>query len=132
MGSRTNRGFAKEPSMKELDKFCPLPRLTATPRQVDQSATNSGGVLASYRFFFNAHHGVEAIHGYAPNTQNFLSIVCIGSSGKKIKWKAGLLRSSSSIRAFRPFRSRLARELECFRIQKILSRPSFIWRKLVM
>jgi hypothetical protein len=37
-------------------------------------------------------------------------------------WKAGLLRSSSSIRAFRPFRSRLARELECFRIQKILSR----------
>src|SRR3979490_1075231 len=40
---------------------------------VDQSATNSGGVLASYRFFFNSHHGVEANYGYALNTQNFFS-----------------------------------------------------------
>src|SRR6266849_3792691 len=36
MGSRTNRGFAKEPSMNGLDKFCPPPRLTATPRQVER------------------------------------------------------------------------------------------------
>src|SRR6266478_8235543 len=36
-GIRTNRGFAKEPSMNELEKFCPPPRLTATPRQVEPS-----------------------------------------------------------------------------------------------
>jgi outer membrane immunogenic protein len=38
---------------------------------VDQSATNSGGVLASYRFFFNNHNGVEVNYGYALNTQNY-------------------------------------------------------------
>jgi len=37
------------------------------------SATNSGGVLGSYRFFFDAHSGVEVNYGYALNTQNFLS-----------------------------------------------------------
>jgi outer membrane immunogenic protein len=46
---------------------------TTTSNGVDQSATNSGGVLASYRFFFDAHNGVEANYGYALNTQNFLS-----------------------------------------------------------
>lgn len=38
---------------------------------VHQSATNSGGVLASYRFFFNRHNGVEANYGYARNTQSY-------------------------------------------------------------
>jgi hypothetical protein len=46
---------------------------TTTSNGVDQSATNSGCVLASYRFFFNAHNDVEANYGYALNTQNFLS-----------------------------------------------------------
>jgi opacity protein-like surface antigen len=46
---------------------------TTTNNGVDQSSTNSGGVLASYRFFFNSHHGLEANYGYARNTQNFLS-----------------------------------------------------------
>jgi opacity protein-like surface antigen len=46
---------------------------TTNSNGVDQGATNSGGVLASYRFFFNAHNGVEANYGYALNTQNFLS-----------------------------------------------------------
>lgn len=45
---------------------------TTTSNDVDQSATNSG-VLASYRFFFSAHNGVESNYGYALNTQNFLS-----------------------------------------------------------
>jgi hypothetical protein len=43
---------------------------TTTCNGVDQSAADSGGVLASYRFFFNVNNGVEA---YALNTQNFLS-----------------------------------------------------------
>jgi len=38
---------------------------------VNQSATNSGGVLASYRYFFTQHQGVEANYGYALNTQNY-------------------------------------------------------------
>jgi outer membrane immunogenic protein len=38
---------------------------------VQQSATNTGGVLASYRFFFNAHNGVEANYGFESNTQNY-------------------------------------------------------------
>lgn len=35
------------------------------------SATNSGGVLGSYRYFFNDHHGVEANYGYSLNTQSY-------------------------------------------------------------
>src|ERR1700682_2594119 len=38
---------------------------------VQQDATNSGGVLASYRFFFTNHHGVEVNYGYALNTQTY-------------------------------------------------------------
>jgi opacity protein-like surface antigen len=38
---------------------------------VRQSATDSGGVLASYRFFFNNNHGVEVNYGYSLNTQSY-------------------------------------------------------------
>src|SRR5882724_4323758 len=38
---------------------------------IENTATNSGGVLGSYRYFFNAHHGVEANYGYSLNTQNY-------------------------------------------------------------
>jgi outer membrane immunogenic protein len=38
---------------------------------VHNSVTNSGGVLASYRFFFSRHSGVEANYGYALNTQDY-------------------------------------------------------------
>jgi hypothetical protein len=46
---------------------------STTSNGVYQSATNSGGILTGYRFFFNAHNGVEANYGYAPNTQNLFS-----------------------------------------------------------
>ena len=46
---------------------------STTYNGVDNTATNSGGVLASYRFFFSKHHGVEANYGYALNTQSYLS-----------------------------------------------------------
>jgi opacity protein-like surface antigen len=39
---------------------------------IENKATDSGGVLASYRFFFSEHHGVEADYGYALNTQKYL------------------------------------------------------------
>jgi outer membrane immunogenic protein len=38
---------------------------------VDQGATNSGGVLASYRFFFTKSNGVEVNYGYSLNTQTY-------------------------------------------------------------
>ncbi len=44
---------------------------STTSDGVRNSATNSGGVLGSYRYFFNAHSGVEANYGYALNTQNY-------------------------------------------------------------
>jgi outer membrane immunogenic protein len=44
---------------------------STTSNGVPQSATNSGGVLASYRYFFNQHHGVEVNYGYALNTQTY-------------------------------------------------------------
>ncbi len=44
---------------------------STTQDTIRQSATNSGGVLASYRFFFDNHNGVEVNYGYALNTQNY-------------------------------------------------------------
>lgn len=42
-----------------------------TDNNVRQSATHSGGVLAGYRYFFNANHGVEVNYGYTLNTQSY-------------------------------------------------------------
>ena len=44
---------------------------STTNNGVEQSATNSGGVLGSYRFFFNNNNGVEVNYGYSLNTQNY-------------------------------------------------------------
>src|ERR1700680_1946788 len=44
---------------------------STTQDGIQQSATNSGGVLSSYRFFFNNNHGVEVNYGYSLNTQNY-------------------------------------------------------------
>jgi outer membrane immunogenic protein len=38
---------------------------------VEQTATNSGGVLASYRYFFNKNNGVEANYAFTTNTQTY-------------------------------------------------------------
>ncbi len=44
---------------------------TTTDNGVQQSATDSGGVLASYRYFFSNSHGVEVNYGYSLNTQTY-------------------------------------------------------------
>src|SRR5262249_38690625 len=44
---------------------------STTDKGVDQGATNSGGVLANYRFFFANNHGVEVNYGYSRNTQTY-------------------------------------------------------------
>jgi len=46
---------------------------TTTQNGIDNKATKSGGVLASYRFFFSTHHGVEANYGYSLDTQKYVS-----------------------------------------------------------
>src|SRR5437868_14627754 len=56
-----------EASVQALGSFVK----TTTSNGVPQSATNSGGVLASYRYFFNQNHGAELNHGYALNTQSY-------------------------------------------------------------
>jgi opacity protein-like surface antigen len=54
---------------------------TTTQNGIDNTATNSGGVLASYRYFFSTHHGVEANYGYTLNTQSYTSAA--GAAGVK-------------------------------------------------
>src|SRR5258708_39869737 len=46
---------------------------STTNNGVEQKATNSGGVLGSYRFFFSRNHGVEADYGYSLDTQSYAS-----------------------------------------------------------
>lgn len=38
---------------------------------IQQSASNSGGVLGSYRYFFTNNQGVEINYGYSRNTQQY-------------------------------------------------------------
>ena len=38
---------------------------------VRQSSSDSGGVLAIYRFFFSKHHGVEGNYGYSRSTTSY-------------------------------------------------------------
>jgi opacity protein-like surface antigen len=47
---------------------------------VQHSATNSGGVLGTYRYFFNRNHGVEFNYGYALNTQRYESAAFTGDT----------------------------------------------------
>ena len=44
---------------------------STTNNGVEQKATNSGGVLGTYRFFFSRNHGVEGNYGYSLNTQSY-------------------------------------------------------------
>jgi len=65
-------GFSQEAGRSEasVQAFGSFVKST-TDNGVGQSATNSGGVLASYRFFFSNSHGVEVNYGYSLNTQTY-------------------------------------------------------------
>jgi len=63
----SQEGGRSEVSVQALGSFVK----TTTNNGIDQVATNSGGVLASYRFFFTNNHGVEVNYGYSLNTQTF-------------------------------------------------------------
>lgn len=38
---------------------------------IEQTSTDSGGVLATYRYFFNKNNGVEANYAYTNNTERY-------------------------------------------------------------
>lgn len=65
----SNEGGRQEISVQAFGSFL----TTTTQNGVDNSASNSGGVLGSYRFFFSRHQGVEANYGYSRNTQAYTS-----------------------------------------------------------
>ena len=44
---------------------------STTYNGVTEKADNSTGVLGTYRFFFNAHNGVEFNYGYTQNTEKY-------------------------------------------------------------
>jgi opacity protein-like surface antigen len=44
---------------------------STTDNGIQNKATDSGGVLGTYRRFFDAHNGVEVNYGYSLNTQNY-------------------------------------------------------------
>jgi opacity protein-like surface antigen len=44
---------------------------STTENGAQQSATNAGGVLGTYRYYFNRHNGVEVNYGYTSNTEKY-------------------------------------------------------------
>jgi outer membrane immunogenic protein len=63
----SQEGGRSEVSVQALGSFVK----TTTDNGIQQTATNSGGVLASYRFFFTQSSGVEVNYGYSLNTQSY-------------------------------------------------------------
>lgn len=67
--AQSEEGGRQEVAVQAFGSFV----TTTTHNGIDNTATNSGGVLGSYRFFFSTHHGVEANYGYALNTHSYTS-----------------------------------------------------------
>jgi len=65
--SQESESYRNEFSAQALGSFLKSTNDNGT----QQSATDSGGVLGSYRFFFNSFNGVEANYGYTLNTQTY-------------------------------------------------------------
>ena len=59
--------FKSEASVQALGSFVKQ----TTQHAVDQGASDSAGVLATYRYYFSRHHGVEANYSWTSNTQNY-------------------------------------------------------------
>ena len=53
----------------------------STQSGIKQDATNSGGVLVGYRFYFTKHIGAEINYGYTLNTENYR--MAAGATGIK-------------------------------------------------
>jgi len=62
--------FKSEASVQALGSFVKH----TTENGVDQSATNSAGVLATYRYYFSRHNGVEANYSWRSNTETYTGL----------------------------------------------------------
>jgi outer membrane immunogenic protein len=62
--------YPKERSEASVQAFGSFLKDT-THNCVRQAATDSGGVLATYRYFFSKHHGAEVNYGYSLNTLSY-------------------------------------------------------------
>ena len=63
----SQEGYRSEVTVQSMGSFTK----DTTQSGVQQSTTNSGGVLAGYRFYFSNHLGAEISYGYTLNTQNY-------------------------------------------------------------
>jgi opacity protein-like surface antigen len=62
--------FKSEASVQALGSFVKQ----TTENGVDQGATNSAGVLATYRYYFSRHNGVEADYSWKSNTETYTGL----------------------------------------------------------
>jgi outer membrane immunogenic protein len=70
---------------------------------VHQNSSNSGGVLATYRFFFSKHHGVEANYSYSRSTTAYnLPLAQSGVKANQHEW-TGAYVFRIPMRRFTPF-----------------------------
>jgi len=100
----TAPAFAQEAGRSEgsVQAFGSFVKST-TDNGVQQGASNSGGVLASYRFFFSNSHGVEVNYGYSLNTQNFgLASGLVGVKSNQHEVTAAYVYRHA-LRGFTPF-----------------------------
>jgi opacity protein-like surface antigen len=67
--AQSEEGGRQEVAVQAFGSFV----TSTTQNGINNTATDSGGVLASYRVFFTEHQGIEANYGYARNTQNYNS-----------------------------------------------------------
>ena len=59
--------FKSEANVQALGSFVKQ----TTDNGVDQGATDTAGVLATYRYYFSRHHGIEANYSWKSNTQTY-------------------------------------------------------------
>jgi outer membrane immunogenic protein len=60
-------GFKSEATVQALGSFV----TQTTQNGIQHGATDSSGVLATYRYYFNRHNGVEVNYAWTSNTENY-------------------------------------------------------------
>ncbi len=60
-------GYRSEVTVQGMGSFTK----GTTQSGIKQDATNTGGILAGYRYYFTKHFGAEINYGYTLNTQNY-------------------------------------------------------------
>jgi opacity protein-like surface antigen len=73
----SQENFRSEVTVQGLGSFTK----ETTQSGIKQDATNTGGILAGYRFYFTKHIGAEINYGYTLNTQNYR--LAAGTTGIK-------------------------------------------------